>query len=64
MADIDIVPKRRAGSAWLWIVIAIVVVVLLWLAFGRGGGTPQTGALIDAGLSRLAAAVHPLMAAV
>jgi len=64
MADIDIVPKRRTGSAWLWIVIAIVVVAVLWLAFGRSGGTPHTGLLIDAGLSRLAAALHALIAAV
>ncbi len=35
MADIDIVPKRRA-RAWVWILLAIVIVVALWLAFGSG----------------------------
>ena len=63
MADIDIVPKRRTGSAWLWIVIAIVVVALLWLAFGRSGGT-QTGALIQSGAPLLAAAARTLLMAV
>jgi hypothetical protein len=62
MADIDIVPKRRTGSAWLWIVIAIVVIALLWLAFGRGGHT-QTGALIETGAPLLAATARALLMA-
>jgi bacteriorhodopsin len=61
MADIDIVPKRRTGTAWLWIVIAIVVVALLWLAFGRSGHTPQTGALIDTGKPLVVATARALM---
>jgi hypothetical protein len=56
MADIDVVPKRRSGSAWVWIVLAIIVLAVLWLAFGRGGAT-QTGQLFDHGGPAVAATV-------
>jgi len=36
MADIDIVPKKHSGTAWLWILLAIVAVVLImWMMMGR-----------------------------
>ena len=35
MADIDVVPKRKSGSAWLWIVLAIVaVLIVMWMVMG------------------------------
>jgi bacteriorhodopsin len=40
MADIDIVPKKRTGSAWMWIILAIVVLVVLWMMMGRSS-TPR-----------------------
>jgi bacteriorhodopsin len=48
MADIDIVPKKRSGSAWMWIVLAVVVLVVLWMMMGRSS-TPRNSQNISVG---------------
>jgi hypothetical protein len=45
-------------------VVAILLIALLWLAFGRSGNTPQTGALIETGAPLLAATARALLTAV
>jgi bacteriorhodopsin len=49
MADIDIVPKKRTGTAWLWIVLAIVAAVLImWMLMGRSPSrTTRSGSLLS-----------------
>jgi hypothetical protein len=43
MADIDIVPKTRAGLTWLWILLAIVAaLVIMWMIMGPSA-QPTTG---------------------
>jgi len=45
MADIDIVPKKRSGSAWLWIVLAIIAaIVIMWMLMGRSPSRATRGA--------------------
>jgi bacteriorhodopsin len=47
MADIDIVPKKRTGTAWLWIVLAIIAVVLImWMMAGRSAPRTTGGAAV------------------
>jgi hypothetical protein len=43
MADIDIVPKREAGS-WMWVLLAFVLLALvLWMVMAGGDAARRNG---------------------
>jgi hypothetical protein len=39
MADIDVVPKQRAGGMMWWIVGVVALLLILWVVFGRRPST-------------------------
>ena len=51
MADIDVV--KKGSSTWLWIVIALVVLALILWFVMSGDPAPQTGLLLEDGVTAL-----------
>jgi hypothetical protein len=45
MADIDVVPKKHSGSAWLWIALVVVALLVVWMLMGRSSTRANTRAV-------------------